>query len=238
MLKKMSSIILFCFASLGSASCFAQGMPVIDVANLAQAVQQVSSWKMQLEQMRNQLDQAKQTYQSLTTSRGFGSILNNPALLHTLPPEWAQVYRAVQTGGYRGLTTLGQQVRSSNLVYDDCFGKLGSALTICQRSQVKSAQDKAFGLDGFEQAQKRLNNIQGMMTQINATSNPKEVAEIQARIGAEQALIANETNKLQLFKMIADAEDKLIQQQKREASVRDFNNKSTARDGSLKPVKF
>jgi len=237
MSKKIFALAIFCLASVSSASCFAQA-PVIDYANLGQAIQQVSAWKTQLEQMRNQLDQARQTYQSLTTSRGFGSILNNPQLLDTLPPNWAQVYRDVQKGGYRGLTSLGQQVRSANMVYDDCVGKLGVELTVCQRSQVKSAQDKAFGLEAYDQAQKRLTNIQGMMAQINATSNPKEVAEIQARMGAEQALIANEANKLQLFKMLADAEEKLIQQQKREANIKDFNNKSTARDGTLKPVQF
>lgn len=222
---------------LGTGISYAQEA-VFDAANTAQAVKQVSAWKTQLAQMNNQLMQAKQTYESLTQSRGFGQLMNNPQLLNTLPPDWAQVYRAVQSGGYKGLTTLGQQVRSANMIYDDCTGKTGQALSLCQRSQVKSAQDKAFGLNAYDQAQRRLDNIQGMMTQVNVTSNPKEVAEIQARLAAEQALIANEANKLQLFRMMADAEDKLIQQQKREASVKDFNNKSTARDGSLKPVKF
>lgn len=224
---------LFLLSNLSNAQ-----MAVFDAANTTQAVKQVTAWKTQLAQMENQLLQAKQTYDSLTKSRGFGQIMNNPQLLNTLPPDWAQVYRSVQSGGYKGLTTLGQQVRSANMIYNDCTGKAGDALILCQRSQVKSAQDKAFGLSAYDQAQKRLDNIQGMMSQVNVTSNPKEVAEIQARLSAEQALISNEANKLQLFKMLADAEDKLIQQQKREASMRDFNNKSTARDGSLKPVQF
>ena len=58
------------------------------------------------------------------------------------------------------------------------------------------------------------------MNQINATSDAKSIAELQARIGVEQANIQNETTKMQLFKMMADAEEKLVAQQQRESTAK------------------
>lgn len=68
-------------------------------ANTARGAQQV-------EQMTSQIDQMKQQYQSITGSRGMGSIMDNPALRDYLPQDWQQVYDSVRDGGYAGLTAL------------------------------------------------------------------------------------------------------------------------------------
>ena len=67
-------------AAVGSAHA---GVPVIDVANLFQAVQQVAAWLQQYEQMvesiqqlRNQYAQLQTTYNSMTGNRGLGTILS------------------------------------------------------------------------------------------------------------------------------------------------------------------
>ncbi|RYF39872.1 MAG: P-type DNA transfer protein VirB5, partial [Cytophagaceae bacterium] len=44
--------------------------------------------------------------------------------------------------------------------------------------------------------------------------------ELQGRIAAEQAMIQNEQTKLQLYQMVAQAEDKIQQQQKRERQAK------------------
>ena len=67
-------------ATLGSAHA---GIPVIDVANLFQSVQQVLAWVQQYQQMvdsiqeaRNQVAQLQTTYNSMTGNRGLGTVLN------------------------------------------------------------------------------------------------------------------------------------------------------------------
>ena len=67
-------------AAVGSANA---GIPVIDVANLAQAVEQVIAWGQQnaqmveqINQMRNQYAQLQSTYNSMTGNRGLGTLLN------------------------------------------------------------------------------------------------------------------------------------------------------------------
>ena len=197
----------FSFSSVSHA----QGIPVIDAAGLAQAVQTVT-------QLQQQLEQAKQLYASMNGARGLGSILNNPQLRNYLPENWQGVYDAVKSGGYNGLTSTAKVVRDANKIYDNCANQTGSAQTICYRQAAQAAQYKDFIGNALEASGKRLAQIEGLMGQINATGDAKAIAELQARIGVEQANIQNENTKMQLFKMMADAEEKLVAQQQREST--------------------
>ena len=101
----------------------------------------------------------------------------------------------------------------------------------------KAAQDKGFGLDAYAAAQARLMNIQGLMSQINNTTDAKSVAELGSRIQVEQAMIQNEQTKLKLFKMLSDIEKELITQQKHEIDMK----RSSLTDSvqyHLTPLKF
>lgn len=79
-------------------------IPVTDGASIAQQVaaqvETIAKWKMQYDQMMDQINQAKQQYEALTGSRGLGTIMNNPALRDYLPGDWQAVYDAVKDGGY------------------------------------------------------------------------------------------------------------------------------------------
>ena len=68
------------------------------------------------------------------------------------------------------------------------------------------------------------------MQKINQTQDPKAIAELQARIGAEQANIQNEQTKLQMYAMVAAAEDRV--QTQRQAEI---NAKANARRGWVTP---
>lgn len=70
------------------------GIPVIDGANLAQAIQEILAWGQQAQQMVDQLQQLQQQYQQLQTMttklegiRNLGTILNDPSIRASLPPE-------------------------------------------------------------------------------------------------------------------------------------------------------
>lgn len=87
-------------AGLAIGSGAHAGIPVIDNVAIAKAVQQVAAWGKQYEQMaaqiqeaQKQLQQLETTYQSMTGSRGLGSLLANPGLPQFLPDEWKTVTR-------------------------------------------------------------------------------------------------------------------------------------------------
>ncbi|MGO3869273.1 MAG: P-type DNA transfer protein VirB5 [Alcaligenes sp.] len=212
-----------------SSQALAQ-IPVTDGAAIKTSVQQqvetMAKWKLQYDQMVSQIDQMKQEYQSITGVRGLGDVLNNPALRDYLPDDWQGVYDSVKSGGYAGLSGRAGQVYNDNKIYDTCVNHTDEQSRIsCEAQAVKGAQDKAFALDAYDKAKERLGQIDGLMQEINRTQDPKSIAELQGRIAAEQALIQNEQTKLQMYSMVASAEDRLQQQRQREINAKVLANR-------------
>lgn len=226
-------------AALVASSANAQ-IPVTDGASIANSVQQqvetMAKWKMQYDQMVNQIDQMKQQYSAVTGSRGMGELFNNSQLRDYLPQDWQSVYDSVKNGGYSGLSGRGAEVYADNKVFDSCaYISVDDAKKACEARAVKASQDKGFALDAYDAAKSRLNQIDQLMRQINQTQDPKAIAELQGRIGIEQAAIANEQTKLQLYSMVAQAEEKVQAQQQREIQARTW----AARKGiQAQPITF
>ncbi|HCP6903019.1 P-type DNA transfer protein VirB5 [Shigella flexneri] len=221
----MKTKALFASLALVIAGTANAQIPVKDDASIANSIQQqietIAKWKMQYDQMTSQINQMKQQYESLTGSRGLGQIMNDPALRDYLPSDWQGVYDAVKTGGYSGLSGRASSIYSQAKVFDSCAHlTVADQKKLCEARAVKAAQDQAFALDAYDKAKSRLNQIDSLMAKINDTNDPKAIAELQGRIAAEQAMIQNEQTKLQLYAMVAQAEDKIQQQQQREMQAR------------------
>ena len=217
-------------SALMSSVAFAQ-IPVTDVASIGQQtmaqIETIAKWKMQYDQMISQIEQAKQQYESLTGSRGLGNIMNDPALRDYLPADWQGVYDSVRTGGYNGLSGRGASVYNANKIFDSCaYMTVADQRTACEARAVKASQDKGFALDAYDAAKSRINQIDQLMSKINDTADPKAIAELQGRIAAEQANIQNEQTKLQMYSMVAAAEDRVQKQRQREINAKVVDKRS------------
>ena len=186
----------------------AQGIPVYDAQNVVQAIATVG-------QLKQQVQQEMQIYQSTVGSRGFGALLSNPVVANSLPANWQSVYAAIQNGGYAGLTGSAQSLRAAGQIYN-CEDQTGIGQQVCQRALNKPYQDKAFGLQAYQTELQELNQIESLAQQIDATHDPKGIAELQARIQAESTAVGNEMTKLQLFRMLTETEDKRVAAQQSE----------------------
>ncbi|XDJ36617.1 MAG: type IV secretion system protein (plasmid) [Burkholderia sp.] len=67
---------------------------------------------------------------------------------------------------------------------------------------------------------RELNDIQALTDQINKTTTPKQIMDLQARIQTAQGAIQGEQAKLQLMAMAQQAQDKLLKAQQEEALTR------------------
>jgi type IV secretion system protein VirB5 len=215
--------------ALECGSAQAQGIPVFDAASVAQAISQLA-------QLEQQVQQEIQLFNSLNGSRGFGALLSNSVVANSLPSNWMSVYTAIQNGGYAGLTGSAQALRSANEIYN-CEDQSGVDQQLCQRQLNKPFQDKAFGEQAYQTELQELNQIQSLAQQIDATQDPKGIAELQARVQAETTTVGNEMTKLQLFRMLSDAEDKLIEEQKSELLMSRAANTARPQD-QMVPASF
>ncbi|MGF6549555.1 type IV secretion system protein VirB5 [Paraburkholderia youngii] len=197
-----------CVWASGCVGAYGQGIPVYDAQNVIQAIASV-------EQLKQEVQQEIQIYQSTVGTRGFGALLSNPVVANSLPSNWQSVYTAIQNGGYTGLTGSAQALRSASQIYN-CEDQTGIDQQVCQRALNKPYQDKAFGLQAYQTEVQELDQIQGLARQIDVTQDQKGIAELQARIQTESTAVGNEMTKLQLFRMLAETEDKLTAEQQSE----------------------
>jgi type IV secretion system protein VirB5 len=121
----------------------------------------------------------------------------------------------VATAGYGGLTPTARALRDAELVYN-CLDLSGSARTRCQAELARPYQHKGLLQDAMQAAAHRLGQIDALMGQIDATADQKAVLEIQARIGAENALLAHEVSQVQMLQGMADSEERIARSRERE----------------------
>lgn len=210
------------------------GIPVIDGANLAQSIQQVISWMQQasdmatqisqyaqqINQFKEQIENMEQNLDMISGVRGLGNIANNPMLKGSVPAGTADLFSSVAQAG-EGLTSDAQTIRNANKVYD-CADREGAALNDCKALLNFGSQVIANQRNALETVTERVNQIQQLQDQINTTTDPKEIAELQARISAEQAQVQNDANRIQLMNALAEAEKDAILQRKREREMAMF----------------
>jgi len=227
-MKRIAFTLAFGTAVLTSGTLFA-GWPVIDItqiannqinqaANIAKYIEMIAHHKQQIEQLKNEFD-------ALTGSRRLGMILNDPAFRSALPDEWKEVYDSILDGGHAGLSDTARSILETSGLLDACEDVSEAAKAICERQVAKVAQDKANTMAAFDNAQERWDQIQALMGEINATTDPKAIAELQARINAEQAAIQNEQTKLQMFTMAAQIENRLMEQRELQQTREDLKRR-------------
>jgi type IV secretion system protein VirB5 len=206
---------LLSLLGLASPPSRAQGIPVIDAANLAQAIQQVIHDITAINNQVQQITQLQQQLSSLNGVRNLGNILNNPLLTNYVPAEAYTVVNAINTSGYAGLNTTAKALRDQGMVYN-CLDLDGAPRTACQAALAQPYQHKGLLQDAMRAAAGRLGQINALMDQINATTDQKAVQEIQARIGAENALLAHEVSQVQMLQGMADSDERIARSRERE----------------------
>jgi type IV secretion system protein VirB5 len=193
----------------------AQGIPVIDVANLVQTIQQVMNDITAINNQVQQISQLQSQVNSINGVRNLGNVFNNRALMNYVPAKAFTQLNALGLSGYAGLIPTAKALRDASMVYN-CMDLAGGARIRCQAALAQPYQQKGLIQDAMTAAAGRLTQIQALMGQINATTDQKAILEIQARIGAESALLGHEMSQLQMLQGISDSEDRIARSRDRE----------------------
>ncbi len=217
MIKRFKVITAACVVSglFGTGIAHAQGIPVIDSANLVQTIQQVLNDITSIQNQVQQISQLQTQLNSINGVRNLGQVFNSAALQNYVPAEAYTYVNAINTSGYGGLNATAKMLRDAGMVYN-CMDLNGDARTSCQATLAQPYQQKGLLQDAMRSAAGRLTQINALMDQINATSDQKSVQEIQARIGAENALLAHEMSQVQMLQGMADSEERISRSRERE----------------------
>jgi len=212
---KVAASVSALSVALAAGRAEAQGIPVIDAANLIQTVQQVVNDITEINNQVQQITQLQSQLNSINGMRNLGNILNNPLLRNYVPADAFTYLNAINTSGYSGLSGTAKALRDAGMVYN-CLDLAGGARISCQATLAQPYQQKGLLQDAMKSASGRLAQINSLMDQINATTDQKSVQEIQARIGAENALLAHEVTQVQMLQGMADSEERIARSRERE----------------------
>lgn len=199
MLKKIISIsIIFC--SVISMNVKA-GVPVVDAGSIAQAVIQVQEAKKRYETLRQQ-------FQAATGNARLGVLTSDPAVAKTLnkylPDGYSNVSQAVKNGDVGALKTLLDNVKANEASMQG-KGKERLAATFL----VNQAQ-----LDGLlKTLNARNNKIDGIVSQINSTTDLSSKADLANTLAGEQAQVNTEMNKMSVLMKQMEIQERIAQRQ-------------------------
>lgn len=222
------SIRLAAATALGSlllAATPAQAIiPVTDVAALEALLQQISAWRQQLASMRAQVSQLQQTYSSMTGLRGMEQVLRlSDSARNYLPPDWSALEASI-AGAANAYPQLAAAVRAQlgrNAVLSAAdLARLPPTLqALLTDARQGIAGDQAVARLAYGHSSDRFSSLATLIDRIGATPDAKAIAELQGRIGAEQAMLTNDGIKLAALAQTADAETAARELRVREAIV-------------------
>jgi type IV secretion system protein VirB5 len=229
-------------ASMCGSKAANAGIPVIDAANLAQSIQQVIAWAQQQIQMGTQIaNQATQIQNQVTQiaritgSRNLGQVFNNPLLQSAVPANVGTVMSNISTQGFNGLTQPAQALRTATMIYN-CMDLNGQSRINCQAKLSTNAQATAYQTNALQIVTQRVQEIQNMQQQINATADPMAINQVQAALAAETAQVANDQNRLRLMEAhIATAQASVAQAETERNLAMMVQNAPTSAQGLVFP---
>lgn len=197
--SKQIKAVLIAVVAVASANAFAQGIPTMDGVGSSQRLVQIQNMIQQIQQMKSQL-------KAITGNANLGMILNNPALHAYLPDQWNEIYSSAANGSLRGLSSATTDILRAN-------GLTNASTAGQQRVNNTLATNKAMASAAYDSSIQRLQNIQALLQQSNLTQSAADKADLQARIAGEQAMIQNESNRLNMMTALQTAETQLAARQ-------------------------
>jgi type IV secretion system protein VirB5 len=198
------------------------GIPVIDgvsngmrVAEFAQTVVQwgkeIAEMQAQYQQLVQQYAQMQQTHASMNGARGWGSVNRNDYGYNE--GDWQDVMANTD------YTEFLEAAKVAG-VEDASFASDSDAAQAMQDIQNQNALNRSLNEESYNKVSTRLTNLNNLAAQVNTATDAKDIADLQARIQAEQVLLQNEQNKMTMLASLQEGQRDIQEQQSRERIIK------------------
>jgi type IV secretion system protein VirB5 len=232
--NKVIGTVLIIISLCGSNNALAVDI-VTDITptTIAGWAAQAGSWAKQLQGMQNQYSQLqstysqiKTTYDSMNGNRGMGAVLPLANSMRNYMPQGASDMVGVLNNTNNGYSGMGSQIQalvSNNAILSNAsltnMNMTPAQAQLLTDRRTNAAAIQSIASQGMANASARFNYLQSLMDQINTTTDPKAIAELNARIEAEQIMMTNEQTKLQQIVSFMQSRDAITQQQQNELAI-------------------
>ena len=168
-----------------SATAFSQGIPTYDAANVLAAMQQLLAWEKQYQQMYQQYVNQIQQIEN-------------------------QAQQIANISGTRNLGLTNNTI-TAPILSTDIQQQINGAAN--RQEVLQTTTQQLTNL--LKASQTRNTQIQALMATINQTTDAKGIAELSARIQAEQVMATNEGKEVELLSQLL-----MLQRQQRDEELR------------------
>ncbi|WP_129778624.1 type IV secretion system protein [Peristeroidobacter soli] len=223
----LSRLLVIVATSLLSLSAAHAQWAVVDVGAIAQLVEQLQTLQQQLSTARAQLAEQRAQYTAITGSRGMQRLLRG-ANRNYLPQDWATLVAAARgtEGAYSALAAEIEAATRTNAVLS---ATQLAALSPSARADIEASRRIAALMQGLarqalQETSHRFASIEQLIDFIGTAGDQKAVLDLQARIGAEAAMLANEQSKLEVLRATAHAESEAQRQRLLERAITDIGS--------------
>ena len=200
---------------------------VIDVGAITQLITEVEQLDEQINTAHEHLAQARAAYAAITGGRGMELLLSD-TVRNYLPEDWAQLVEAMNgvQGAFGALArdvnaTVERNAVLSQAALNDLAPPERESL-IARRRSV--AVLEALARTALANASDRFGRLQQLIDAIPRATDEKAVLDLQARIGAEQGMLTNESTKLQVLYQAAQVEALTAKQRADEQAIADIGH--------------
>jgi type IV secretion system protein VirB5 len=214
---RLHGVLLSAVLMLAAEGASGQGIPVNDQAAIAKQIESIAQLKSQLDALNEQIGQARQLYGSLnklTDMADVAEVLNDPAIRKALPSDFAAIEGLLKGNGTGVFGDSASRFLKGNSTYrtdaDDFYARELSRL------QNKNAGQMSVGEQIYDAATKRIDGIDQLRGKISTAGDAKEIADLQARLQAEQAFLQTDVLRMEGLRMVQQAQNQVDEQRKAE----------------------
>lgn len=166
------------------------GIPVIDVANLVNSIQQVLAWAQQAqdmvqqyEELRRQVEQVKTMTNKLDGMRNLGTILNDPSIRAALPPEMRDASQMLLNAS---------ALSTSRANVDQILGSFGVRVPPNSSAGQAAADTLGRVQQILSSTQGRVGQLDQLANRVNGTADAKDSLDMINRGLLEASSISNQ----------------------------------------------
>lgn len=203
---------------------------VIDVASIAQLIQQIQVMEQALNTAQGELAQAQNTYRAMTGARGMQLLLNGVPRNY-MPTSSGELQTVLNQGNtpYVLLAGLMQSAVTANAVLTPAQlgGLTPDSAAHLQSVRRTTALQQAIAADALANSSGRFASLQQLISAIAVATDQKGSLELHARTAAEQAMLQNEHTKLDVLYRALEAQRWADGERAREQIVADHGNFTT-----------
>jgi type IV secretion system protein VirB5 len=224
---KMYVVGLFMLFGLGLSRPAQAQLVVSDPGSLFEQItfrlQQAQQFLVEIDKMRIQYEMLKDTYDAATGARNLGDVFDNPLLRQYLPQEWVAIYDQINKMGYNAMTQAQREIYQANQAFDACARiETEDERLTCEALAIQASVKKGLIVPAVQMTAQRSMQIKALMKKMGETKDMKEAAELQGRINAEQAQIANAQAEIMMYQIQSQTENELLEQKAREEMAKTF----------------